>query len=154
MSRGIAFAALAVFLLPGCGGGGGGQQPFEDQQSNIARLRSLADARCMCLMTDAADKRCHFAYDDERKGLAATPMPPMDFSITARGSCFAALDGQCVTEGYYLKGGDPADNVCLQNDAIALNDLHEKVAKQSGKAAADAAAKERIQEIRAAWRAR
>jgi len=150
MKRGIASAALAMLLLSGCGGG----QPPEDPQSKITRLRGLADARCMCLMNDAADKRCGFAYDDERKGLAATPMPPMDFAITAQGSCFAALDGQCVTEGYVVKGGDPADNVCLQDDAIALNDLHQKVTQESGKAAADAAAKERIKEIRAAWRAR
>lgn len=146
-------AASAILALSACGGGGE-QQPFADQQSKIARLRNLADARCMCLMTDPADKRCHFAYDDERKGLAATPIPPMDFAITSQGSCFASLDGQCVTESYYLKGYDAAHTVCLQDDAIALNDLHEKVTKQSGKAAADAAAKKRIEEIRAAWRAR
>ncbi|WP_143043432.1 hypothetical protein [Sphingopyxis sp. YR583] len=154
MRSSIAFAALSMLLLSGCGGGAGEQQPFEDQQSKIARLRGLADARCMCLMNDDTDERCNFAYDDERKGLKATPMPPMDFAITAGGSCFATLDGQCVTEGYHLKGGGPADNVCSQDDAIALNDLHEKVTTQSGKAAADAAAKERIREIRVAWRAR
>lgn len=154
MKRAIAFGAFAMLLLSGCGGGDAGQQPFADQQSKIARLRSLADARCMCLMNDETDKRCSFSYDDERKGLAATPMPPMDFAITSHGSCYASLDGQCVTEGYFLKGGGPLDQVCLQDDAIAVNDLHEKVLKQSGKAAADAAAKGRIKEIRAAWRAR
>lgn len=144
---------LAGLLLAGCGGGGG-QQAFEDEQLRITRLRNLADGRCMCLMNDRTDKRCSFDYDDERKGLKATPMPPMDFAITSRGSCFAALGGQCVTEGYYLKGGDPDETICFQNDAIEANDLHAKVMKQRGKAAADAAVKQRIQEIRAAWRAR
>lgn len=154
MMRALASAVFAMLLLSGCGGSDGGQAPVEDQPSKIDRLRGLADARCMCLMTDPADKRCSFAYDDERKGLAATPMPPMDFAITAEGSCFAELDGQCVTEGYALKGGGPEDRVCSQDDAIALNDLHAKLLVQGGKAAADAAAKKRIEEIRAAWRAR
>lgn len=145
-------AILVVLMLAGCGDGG--QPTSEDPQARISRLRNLADARCMCLMNDATDERCSFAYDDERKRLTATPMPPMDFPITAQGSCFAALDGQCVTESYYLKGSDPANNVCRQDDAIALNDLHEKHVKQSGKAAAEAAAEKRIKEIRAAWRAR
>jgi hypothetical protein len=149
----IAATGLIVLMLAGCGGDGG-QSTSGDPHVRITLLRNLADARCMCLMNDETDERCNFAYDDERKRLTATPMPPMDFPITAHGSCFATLDGQCVTEGYHLKGGDPADNVCLQDDAIALNDLHEKVAKQSGKAAADAAAGKRIKEIRAAWRAR
>jgi hypothetical protein len=154
MMRALSPAAFALLLLSGCGGNDAGQTPFGDQQSKIARLRGLADARCMCLMTDPADKRCSFAYDDERKGLAATPRPPMDFAVTAEGSCFAELDGQCVTEGYVLKGGGPEDRVCSQDDAIALNDLHAKALTQGGKAAADAAAKKRIEEIRAAWRAR
>lgn len=149
----IAVTGLIALMLASCGGGGG-QPTSEDPQARISRLRNLADARCMCLMNDATDERCSFAYDDARKHLTATPMPPMDFPITAQGSCFAAMDGQCVTESYYLKGGDPANNVCRQDDAIALNDLHEKLAKQSGKAVADSAADKRIKEIRAAWRAR
>jgi hypothetical protein len=149
----IAATGLIALMLAGCGSDGG-QTTSGDPQVRITRLRNLADARCMCLMNDATDERCSFAYDDARKRLTATPMPPMDFPITAQGSCFATLDGQCVTESYYLKGGDPANNVCRQDDAIALNDLHEKVLKQSGEAAADAAADKRIKEIRAAWRAR
>lgn len=144
-----------MLALAACGSGGGGeQQPFADQQSRVARLRNLADARCMCLMNDATNKRCSFDYDDERKGLTVTPMPSLDFAVTTQGSCFSELDGQCATEGYYLRGGDPDERICSQDDAIAVNDLHEKATKQGGKAAGDAAAKKRIEEIRAAWRAR
>lgn len=145
---------LATLALAGCGGDGG-QQAFADQQLKITRLRNLADARCMCLMNDATDKRCGFDYDDERKGLPATPMPPIDFAITGRGSCFASLDGQCVVEGYFLRGGGPEDHVCSSDDAFAVNELHERVIERGGdQAAADTAAKQRIKEIRAAWRAR
>lgn len=153
--RRTAIAISGLLALAACGSDGGGeQQPFADQQSRIARLRNLADARCMCLMNDATDNRCNFDYDDERKGLTVTPMPPLDFAVTTQGSCFAELDGQCATEGYYLRGGDPDARICSQDDAIAVNDLHEKVTKQGGKTAADAAAQKRIEEIRAAWRAR
>lgn len=154
--RPIILGVSGMLALAACGGGGGagGQQAIEDQQSRVARLRNLADARCMCLMNDATDKRCSFDYDDDRKGLTVTPMPPLDFAVTTQGSCFAELDGQCATEGYYLRGGNPDDRICSQDDAIAVNDLHETVTKQRGKAAADAAAKKRIEEIRAAWRAR
>ena len=143
--------ALAALALAGCGGGG---SAFEDQQVKVDRLRALADARCMCLMTDPSDKRCNFTYDDERKGLAATPIPPSEYAIVSRGACFTSLEGQCVVEDYQLRGGGAADQVCSQSDAIALNELHDKVLKEDGMAAADAAAKQRIAEIRTAWRAR
>lgn len=146
-------AIFALLTLAACGGGGE-QQAFEDQQSRIVRLRNLADARCMCQMNDATDKRCSFDYDDERKGLTVTSMPPLDFAVTTRGSCFAELGGQCATEGYYLRGGDPDETICSQSEAIAVNDLYEKTIMQNGRIAADAAAKKRIEEIRAAWRAR
>lgn len=147
-------AVSGLLLLAACGGTGGEQPPLEDQQSRIARLRGLADARCTCLMTDATDKRCSIDYDDARKGLTVTPMPPLDFAVTTQGSCFAELDGQCATEGYYLRGGDPEARICSQGDAIAINDLYENTIKQSGRIAADAAAKKRIEDVRAAWRAR
>jgi hypothetical protein len=153
MKAALIAALVAGLALTGCDRG---QQVVADQQLKITRLRNLADARCMCLMNDETDKRCNFDYDDERKGLAATPRPETDFAVSGRGACFPSLDGQCVTEGYYLRGGGPLDHVCLEDDAYRLNEFHEKVMRESGgdQVAADAAAKARIKEIRAAWRAR